>query len=127
MTAWTRRLALCVVLFAGLAACARGSDGVILDFFHAIQRGDQDVAVALFSPEIQKKFDVTELQAAVQRWAHDMQAHHGLKDVKIQGGVVTYNRLALYDVTLIYGDGTKKLLQTSTVHDDGVWYINAAL
>jgi hypothetical protein len=127
MTAWTRCLTFCVVLLVGLAACARGSDGVILDFFHAIERGDQDAAIALFSPEIQKKFDTSELRAAVQRWAHDMQAHRGLKDVAVQGGVVTYNRLALYDVTLVYGDGTRKILQTSTVHVEGVWYINAAL
>lgn len=127
MTAWTRCLALCVVLLIGLAACARGSDGVIVDFFHAIERGDQDAAVALFSPEIHRKFDAAELRAAVQRWARDMQAHGGLKDVRVQGGVVTYNRLALYDVTLTYGDGVKKMLQTSTVHDGDAWYINAAL
>jgi hypothetical protein len=118
---------ICVCLAFSLLACGRGSDDAILDFFHDIEKGDRDAAVALFSPELHKKFDERELQAAVERWAHDMQAHRGLKDIEVRGGVVTYNEMALYDVTLIYGDDTRKFLQTSLVHVDGAWYINAAL
>jgi hypothetical protein len=120
-------LALVGCLLFALAACTRGSDDVIVDFFHDIEQGKQDEAVALFSPELHEKFEVSELHAAVERWGHDMQAHGGLKDIDVRGGVVTYNELALYDVTLTYGDGVKKMLQTSVVHRKGVWYINAAL
>lgn len=122
-----RCLALCGFLLFALAACTRGSDDAILDFFHDIEHGDQQAAVALFSPELHKKFGEAELQAAVAHWSSDMQAHRGLKDIDVRGGVVTYNELALYDVTLTYGDDTRKFLQTSVVHVDGAWYINAAL
>jgi hypothetical protein len=115
------------LMLIALAACGRGSDDTISDFFHDIDHGDEAGAVALFSPELQKKFDLQELHAAVDHWARDMQAHGGLKDIDMKGGVVTYNEMALYDVTLTYGDGTRKQLQTSLVHADGGWYINAAL
>jgi hypothetical protein len=64
---------------------------------------------------------------AVERWTRDIKAHRGLDDVSLRGGVVTYNELALYDVTLTFTDGTTKSLQTSLVRVDGDWYINAAL
>lgn len=114
-------------LLLAFAACTRGSDDAILDFFHDIEQGDPAGAAALFSPELHKKFSEDELHAAVERWGHDMTRHGGLKDIEVRGGVVTYNQMALYDVTLSYGDGTQKLLQTSVVHVDGAWYINAAL
>ncbi|MCE9648142.1 MAG: DUF4878 domain-containing protein [Parvibaculum sp.] len=117
----------CICLAFSLAACARGSDDAILDFFHDIEKGDREAAVALFSPELHKKFDERELYAAVERWAQDMSRHGGLKTIEVRGGVVTYNEMALYDVTLVYGDDTRKFLQTSVVHADGSWYINAAL
>lgn len=127
MTTMLRRLFVCGILAFMLASCARGSDDAIVDFFHDIENGAQAEAVARFSPELHKKFSTEELNAAVERWSLDMQRHGGLKDVALRGGVVTYNQMALYDVTLSYGDGTKKQLQTSVVHVDGQWYINAAL
>lgn len=127
MTATIRWMALCGLLVFALGSCTRGSDDAIVDFFHDIEQGAEADAAARFSPELHKKFSDDEIHAAVDRWARDMQAHGGLKDIDVRGGVVTYNEMALYDVTLTYGDGTKKLLQTSLVHVDGSWYINAAL
>mgnify|MGYP001055562157 FL=1 len=122
-----RRFALLVTLFAGLSACARGSDATAERFFLDIDRGDFQSATELFSPELHEKFGVEVLAAAVERLSAQMRAHGGVKSVRLRGGVVTFNQLALYDVMLNFGDGTVKSLQTSVVHIDGEWRINTAL
>lgn len=127
MAATMGRLFACGFLILALVSCARGSDDAITDFFHDIEHGALADAAARFSPELHKKFSSEELNAAVEHWSVDMKAHGGLKTIALRGGVVTYNEMALYDVTLTYQDGTTKLLQTSVIHADGKWYINAAL
>ncbi len=122
-----RRMVFLLVLFVPLASCGRGSDDVLQDFYQDLADGHTATAVARFSPDLHRKFGEAELRAAVERWTRDIKAHRGLDDVSLRGGVVTYNELALYDVTLTFTDGTAKSLQTSLVRVDGDWYINAAL
>jgi hypothetical protein len=122
-----RRMIFLLVLFAPLAACGPGSDDTLRAFYQDLAAGNTSAAVGRFSPALHKQFGEAELQAAVEHWSRDIKAHGGLGDVALHGGVVTYNELALYDVTLTFGDGTTKSLQTSLVHADGGWYINAAL
>ena len=122
-----RRFALLVILFAGLSACARGSEATAERFFLDIDRGDFQSAIELFSPELRQKFGVEAQVAAVERLSAQMRAHDGVKSVELRGGVVTFNQLALYDVTLNFGDGTAKSLQTSVVLIGGEWRINTAL
>lgn len=121
------RILVVTALSAALVACARGSDDTVESFFREIDRGELAVAVARFSPALREKFGEEQLEAAVARWSRDLKAHGGLVEVSLTGGVVTFDQLALYDVTLSFGDGTAKRLQTSLVHVDGDWYINSAL
>lgn len=121
------RILVVAALSAALVACARGSDDTVESFFREIDRGELAVAVARFSPSLREKFGEEQLEAAVARWSRDLKAHGGLAEVNLTGGVVTFDQLALYDVTLSFGDGTAKRLQTSLVHVDGDWYINSAL
>jgi hypothetical protein len=110
-----------------LAGCGRGADDTVEDFFNDIDKGDLAAATALFSPELHKKFGDEELAEAVKRWSRELEKHQGLDGVSLTGGVVTFNQLALYDVTLSFKDGTGKTVQASLVQVDGVWYINSAL
>ncbi len=121
------RILVVTVLSVALVACARGSDDTVESFFHEIDRGELAAAVARFSPALHEKFGEDQLEAAVARWSRDLKVHGGVAEVSLTGGVVTFNQLALYDVTLSFGDGTAKRLQTSLVHVDGDWYINTAL
>lgn len=121
------RLFAVAVLCVGLLSCARGSDDTVESFFREIDRGELAAAIARFSPALHEKFGEDQLEAAVARWSRDLKVHGGLAEVSLTGGVVTFNQLALYDVTLSFGDGTAKRLQTSLVHVDGGWYINTAL
>jgi hypothetical protein len=122
-----RRMVLLLLVILPLASCGRGSDDILRDFYRDMAEGHADAAVERFSPDLHKKFGEDELQSAVERWTRDIKAHGGLADVSLRGGVVTYNELALYDVTLTFNDGTTKSLQTSLVRVDGDWYINAAI
>jgi hypothetical protein len=122
-----RRTAFLLVFAMSLAACGVGSDDTLRTFYQDMADGHTSAAVARFSPDLHKQFGEEALQAAVEHWTRDIKAHGGLGDVSLHGGVVTYNELALYDVTLTFTDGTTKSLQTSLVHVDGDWYINAAL
>lgn len=121
------RIIAVTVFSAALVACARGSDDIVESFFREIDRGELAIAVTRFSPALHEKFGEDQLEAAVARWSRDLKAHRGLAEVNLTGGVVTFNQLALYDVTLTFGDGTARRVQTSLVHVDGSWYINSAL
>ncbi|HEX7775891.1 MAG TPA: hypothetical protein VF449_05125 [Parvibaculum sp.] len=127
MTTILRRMVFLLVLCAPLSACGPGSDDTLRSFYQDMAEGHTAAAVQRFSPDLHKQFGEEALQAAVEHWTRDIKAHGGLADVALHGGVVTYNELALYDVTLTYADGSSKSLQTSLVHVDGDWYINAAL
>jgi hypothetical protein len=118
---------LCITLVLTLAACGRGSDDQVYDFFNDISQGNQAAAAARFSPSLHEKFKDETLHDALAHWSRDMALHGGLKDISVSGGVITFNELALYDVTLLYADGKKKKLKTSLTRTDGVWYINTAL
>lgn len=120
-----RLLSLALVFM--LTACGRGSDAQVHDFFTDISQGRQAEAAARFSPSLHEKFKDETLRDALAHWSQDMAAHGGLKDISVTGGVITFNELALYDVTLLYADGRKKKLKTSLTRTDGVWYINTAL
>jgi hypothetical protein len=121
------RLLVVICIFPLLVACGRGSDDQVRDFFHDIARGAQADAAARFSPDLHEKFSDATLHDALVRWSNDMAAHGGLKDMSVSGSVITYNELALYDVTLFYADGKTKKLKTTLVHTKGNWYINSAL
>lgn len=118
---------LCIASVLTLAACGRGSDDQVYDFFNDISQGHQAEAAARFSPSLHEKFKDETLRDALAHWSQDILAHGGLKDISVVGGVIIFNELALYDVTLIYTDGQKRKLKTSLIRTDGIWYINTAL
>jgi len=110
-----------------LTGCGRGSDDEVHDFFENIARGDQSQASAQFSPELRHKFSRDMIDDALLRWTKEILGHGGLKDIDISGGDLSYNKFALYDVVLTYGDGETKALKTSLIRSGDKWYINSAL
>lgn len=120
-------ISLCLGLSLTLAACGRGSDDEVHDFFTDIARGAQTDAAARFSPALRSRFSQATLDDALAHWSNDIARHGGLRDISVSGGVITYNELALYDVTLHFADGKSRKLKTTLIHTDGIWYINTAL
>ena len=110
-----------------VAVLARCSDDEVHAFFEDIAHGNRSQAAARFSPELHKKFSENTLDDALTNWTKEFLAHGGLKDIDVSGGVISYNKLALYDVVLTYGDGKTKMFKTTLVYDDDGWYINTAL
>lgn len=129
MASWGRVSGMVALLALSLtlAACGRGSDDEVHDFFTDIARGAQRDAAARFSPALRARFSESTLDAALTHWSNDIARHGGLKDISMSGGVITYNELALYDVTLSFADGKERRLKTTLVHDGNGWYINTAL
>lgn len=114
-------------LLLALAACGRGSDDQVKDFFNDIAHGDKQNAAARFSPDLHEKFSQTTLHGALDHWSGEMSSHGGLSGVDLAGGVVTYNELAYYDVTLRFADGKSRSLKTTVKRQNGNWYIASAL
>jgi len=125
MSGWKRLLS--VVIFVALAACGRSSNDVVLSFFDDIAHGDTQQASARFSPLLHAKFTDDKIQDAIDDWSREIATHGGLRDISVKGGVVLYNELARYDVTLLYRDGKTKQLKTTLVRTEGDWYITSAL
>ena len=115
------------VLCAGLLSCSGSTDSTVESFFHEIDGGDVPAALARFSPRVREKLTDGQLAQAVTHWSQDFKAHGGIKHMSLSGAVVTMNQLSLYDVTLTFGDGTQRSLQTSVIRVGGAWYINSAL
>lgn len=110
-----------------LVGCGRGSDDEVHAFFDDIARGNRSQAAARFSPELHKKFSESTLDDALTNWTKEFLAHGGLKEIEVSGGVISYNKIALYDVVLTYRDGKTKAFKTTLVHKGDNWYINTAL
>lgn len=118
-------LTLC--LFLALAACGKGSDDQVEGFFNDIARGAKQDAAARFSPDLHDKFSEATLHGALDHWSGEISSHGGLAGVDLAGGVVTYNELAFYDVTLRFADGKSRNLKTTVKRKNGNWYISSAL
>lgn len=125
MSGWKRLLS--VLVFVALAACGRSSNEVVVSFFTDIAHGDTEQAAARFSPLLHAKFTDDKIHAAIDDWSREIATHGGLRDISTSGGVVIYNELARYDVTLRYRDGKTKQLKTTLVQTDGSWFITSAL
>ena len=125
MSRWKRLFS--VLIFVMLAACGRNSNEVVRGFFNDIAHGDTKEAAARFSPLLHAKFTEDKIFDAIDEWSRDMATHGGLRDITLKGGVILYNELARYDVTLLYRDGKKKQLKATLVRTDGAWYITTAL
>lgn len=121
------RLLVLLLICAGLASCARASDDAVRGFFEALDRGDTQKALSHFSPELRRKFSDETLRGEAERWTETMREHGGLGEVELDGGVVTYNVLAFYKVTLVFHDGKTRSLSVTLSYVDGEWYINAAV
>jgi len=120
--------ALCLLLlFLPLAGCGRSSEETVREFFLNIAEDDIAASVALFSPELKARFPQEELTRAATQLSQHMKKHQGLERLRIKGGIITYNELALYDATLSFGDGTSRKLQITVLYRNGDWYVNTAL
>jgi len=125
MSGWKRLLS--VLVFVALAACGRSSNDVVLSFFNDIAHGDTRQAAASFSPLLHAKFTDDKIHAAIDDWSREIATHGGLRDISMKGGVILYNELARYDVTLRFRDGKTKQLKTTLVRTKGDWFIASAL
>jgi hypothetical protein len=125
MSGWKRLLS--VLILVALAACGRSSNDVVVGFFNDIAHGDTEQAAARFSPLLHAKFTDDNIHAAIDEWSREIAIHGGLRDISVKGGVILYNELARYDVTLRYRDGKTKQLKTTLVRTDGDWFITSAL
>jgi len=121
------RLLILLLVCAGLASCARESDDTVRGFFEALDRGNTAEALSRFSPELRRKFSDETLRGEAERWTETMREHGGLGEVELDGGVVTYNVLAFYKVTLVFHDGKTRALSVTLSYVHGEWYINAAV
>lgn len=120
-------LVLLLLLCLPLAACGRNSEDTVRDFFEQISDNEVTEAAAMFSPELKARFSQDELIRATGNLAEHMRIHRGLEKVTLRGGVITYRELALYDATLLFGDGTNRKMQITVLFRDGDWYVNTAL
>lgn len=125
MSGWKRLFS--VLIFVALAACGRSSSDVVRSFFDNIAHGDTQQAAAQFSPLLHAKFTDDTIQSAIDDWSREIATHGGLRDISMKGGVIIYNELANYEVTLLYRDGKSKQLKTTLVRTKGDWYITSAL
>ncbi|MFZ3032678.1 MAG: hypothetical protein WA138_01505 [Parvibaculum sp.] len=125
MSRWSRLFS--VLIFVALAACGRDSNDVVRSFFDDIAHGDTREAATYFSPLLHAKFTDDKIYGAIDDWSREIASHGGLRDISLSGGVILYNQLALYDVTLRYRDTKTKQIKVTVVRTEGVWYITTAL